>query len=100
MWYYKADIFLNESDVLVVLGYNINPNDDHINAILNDYLSDSNKRMIYCKYVKNEKEYERNTVISNLELRLKLQHIGQIDVLPIYGKDMQFADKLSKIIYD
>lgn len=36
--YYKADIFLNESDVLVVLGYNINPNDDHINARKNKSL--------------------------------------------------------------
>ena len=50
--YAKALEYLNEIDCLVVVGYSLSTNDNHINAFLRDFVMKQGKRFIYCDYKK------------------------------------------------
>lgn len=67
---YKAITYLNESDTLVVVGYNFNSDDNHINSIIADWLREENERqLVFFKYIgvsddeiKTEKELKMNLI--------------------------------------
>lgn len=58
--YSKAIKALEEIKTLVIIGYNINENDDHINAILKDFCTkDEKNKIIYCYYNKDKFDAEK-----------------------------------------
>ena len=59
--FYEA---LNDTDILVILGYNINEDDNHINTFLHDYIKYGKKTLIY---VTND------NAASNLFQKLKIK---------------------------
>lgn len=59
--YAKALNHLKEIDVLVILGYGLNDNDDHINAMLHDFLCAQQKHIIYCQYSTESNNNRKNT---------------------------------------
>lgn len=44
--FHKFGKILDGSDILVVLGYNINEDDNHVNSFIHGYLKDKNKRLV------------------------------------------------------
>lgn len=69
--YYTAIQILAKTDVLVIIGYSLGEADNHINAILRDYMIKGTKRLIYCDYVASgtiDSDDRRNKVLSSLKL--------------------------------
>lgn len=64
---------LKDCNKLIVLGYNLNNDDNHINAIIIDWLCTPNHKMIYCEHsekepmFKNYKWYQK--VEKNIEIK-------------------------------
>ena len=61
--YAKTLEYLSQIDYLVVVGYSLGYNDNHINAFLRDFVMKQNKKFIYCNYNKknfNPEETERH----------------------------------------
>lgn len=56
--YSKAIGFLKETNLLVVIGYSLCENDNHINAIINDYIKKAGHKMLYLKYVDDKNEFD------------------------------------------
>jgi hypothetical protein len=99
--YSKAIDFLSKGNKLIVLGYNINSNDDHINSLLYDYLKFGNNRLIFCEYVseKNRRDYNKCKAIDRIYRRLKMENNNTVEVIPIMEKETsEFFSQLSKII--
>ena len=80
---------LDNTDVLVIIGYNINDNDNHINALLRDFLiKKPTNRIVFSQYVKNPDEFNREKSISDVAKKLRITSaatINQITAIPNYG---------------
>lgn len=98
--YHKAIEELNKSDYLVVIGYGINENDNHINAILRNFIvKDNDKKIIYFEYSKAD--IDRVKIHSNVCQRLKLYkdiHKDKIIVLHNNGNASDLCEKLNNYI--
>jgi hypothetical protein len=98
--YSKSIEKLSESDCLVIIGYGINENDNHINAILRDFIvKNKNKKIIYFEYSEDDIEYVR--IHSNVCQRLKLCkdiHKDKIIVLHNNGNADDLCEKLNNYI--
>lgn len=98
--YHKAIEELNKSDYLVVIGYGINENDNHINAILRNFImKDNDKKIIYFEYSKAD--IDRVKIHSNVCQRLKLHkdiHKDKIIVLHNNGNAKDLCETLNDLI--
>lgn len=98
--YSKSIEKLSESDCLVIIGYSINENDNHINAILRDFIvKNKNKKIIYFEYSKDD--IDQVKIHSNICQRLKLYtdiHKDKIIVLHNNGNAKDLCEKLNDLI--
>lgn len=68
--FHKAITYLNKSDTLVVVGYNFNSDDNHINSMIADWLREGNERqLVFFKYIGVS---DANEMKSEEELRMDL----------------------------
>ncbi len=90
---YKAITYLNESDTLVVVGYNFNSDDNHINSMIADWLREENERqLVFFKYVggsdedkiKTEKELKVD-LINRCQWLFGVQ--AQVSVIKLHNVD-------------
>ena len=90
---YQVDVFkqfediLNNTDILVILGYNINDDDNHINAMLHSYAK-SDKRLIVVGEYNNDDEKK---AVSQ-KLKCKEKDIEYCTVK--YGNNAEVIDKM------
>lgn len=91
---------LDRSHILVIVGYGINEEDNHINALLRDFLTQStDKKIIYCEYL-DDKPFDRIRSINAVARKLRVSDaaaIRQIDVIPHYGKPEEIIEKLKEL---
>lgn len=96
--YSKLIDTLGNTDILVIIGYNINDNDNHINALLRDFLiRKPTNRIVFSQYVKNGDEFHSKTAISNVAKKLRISTEtakNQITAIPNYGT----TDKILSIL--
>ena len=80
---------LGNTDVLVIIGYNINENDNHINALLRDFLIQKpTNHIVFSQYVENENDFIREKTIGDVaqKLRITLDTVkNQITAIPNRG---------------
>ena len=80
---------LDNTDVLVIIGYNINDNDNHINALLRDFLiKKPTNRIVFSQYVNNPKDFNREKAISDVAKKLRITSeaiINQITAIHNHG---------------
>ena len=97
----KAYEFLMDSNYLVMIGYGINEDDNHINAFIVDFLRRKNdSQLIYCFYDSKESKI---SVVEDLELdiknKLRLDTVSKnIKILKTNGDAEKLFDDLKKII--
>jgi hypothetical protein len=81
---------LGNTDVLVIIGYNINDNDNHINALLRDFLiKQPTNRIVFSQYVDNPNDFNREKAISDVAKKLRITSEAtknQITAIPNSGK--------------
>lgn len=103
--YYKGINNLNNSDYLVIIGYSLCDNDNHILTIIKDFYL-KNKKIIYCYYVKtndksiNSKELikEKTNEISDI---LKLPNSNNLTILINNYEDVNcLYQEIRKYIYN
>jgi hypothetical protein len=89
--YSKALQQLESADILFILGYSLCENDNHINAILRDFLLKSqDKKIIYFEYTDKVVEVEDSAIKRRLREQLKLtddECIGKIKVIIHNGEN-------------
>lgn len=74
--YNKALEFLNECDVLIIIGYSMSEMDNHINAMIRNFITDKNKKMIYCAFWNNEKfneKFNEYDVMKRIKKQLRIE---------------------------
>ena len=54
--YSKFDKALRRRDLLVIIGYSLSENDNHVNVYLREFLKKQGKPIIYCNYVEKRKK--------------------------------------------
>lgn len=89
------DMLEKEEDVekyLIIVGYNLNEDDNHILSFLRKFLQEEDHKLIYCKYNRSQ-TFEQETLISEKKRILKLLRMdetsattGKIDVRLHTGK--------------
>ena len=81
---------LDNTDVLVIIGYNINDNDNHINALLRDFLiRKPTNRIAFSQFVKVVDEFDQERTISSVAKKLRITSEAtkdQITAIPNSGK--------------
>ncbi len=64
---------LDNTDVVVIVGYNINENDNHINALLRDFLiRKSSNRIVFSQFVKTGDEFNQENTVNAVARKLKI----------------------------
>lgn len=88
--YSKFMNVLDDTDVLVIIGYNINDNDNHINALLRDFLiRKPTNRIVFSQFVKTGDEFDQESTISSVSKKLRITSEAtkdQITAIPNSGK--------------
>ena len=73
--FYELDNMLKKSDILIILGFNINEDDNHINAFLHDFLMQKNKLIVVVSRnnakFPEEQAKELNNKLNEITNRLK-----------------------------
>ena len=80
---------LDKSDLLVVVGYKFNSEDNHINSIIGDWLSENNHEMIYLNY---------NDSIDFSEMGWSKPHLSKIKVYETNGDSEKARKEFENII--
>lgn len=92
--YYQAIDALTHADLLVLVGYGLNKSDNHITALIRNYImSDKNKKLIYLNYIgkkapKMSTQIIKETVQNNLHLN------EEVFKNQIFVKDFNESDKI------
>ena len=96
--YRLASDILNESDVLVIIGYNINEDDNHINSFIVDFLRHcSLNKVIFCEYSPLKRSYNKNSCHLEICKRLRLANYDeQIDVVRNEGDPAKLFTVISE----
>lgn len=80
---------LGNTDVLVIIGYNINDNDNHINALLRNFLiRKPTNRIVFSQFVKVVDEFDQESTISSVAKKLRITSKAtndQITAIPNHG---------------
>ncbi|RQD75867.1 MAG: hypothetical protein D5R97_05390 [Candidatus Syntrophonatronum acetioxidans] len=106
--YWKALSYLDSCDLLIILGYSLCENDNHINSLLREYITKPNKKLLLCKYTepinslndKGMEEYEENSKNSIYEkLRVTDNDVSnKVDVILTRGNARKLADDIKDYI--
>mgnify|MGYP004507357535 CR=1 FL=1 len=98
--YVSALNVLDSTKTLIIVGYNINENDNHINAILRNYVK-NRKRLIFCKYEDNSNCFDENIELQRVLKNLKLQDNHEdsyISIIQNAGNVNQLTKELDVMI--
>lgn len=100
--YNLASYILEMSDVLVIIGYNINEDDNHVNSYIVDFLRrNSLNKVIYCKYAPSEVAYNEKDCHSEICKRLRLaKYDEQIQLVKNGGDPADLFSAIIKTISD
>lgn len=97
--YSKMYSSLNNSRYLVVLGYNINSNDNHINAYIREFVKRTKTHLIFCKFVSNISIVDNSEDIYDICHKLYLKHTRKnIHILYTDGNTDKLCNDLEKLI--
>ena len=92
----------SQKSVMVIVGYALNEDDNHINSMIRDFLMAGNK-VIYARYVDEEKEvlnnqWDKKTMAQKLCGKLKIDSKYDLTVLDnIKGKEDLF-DRIAQVL--
>ena len=95
--YNKALEFLNECDVLIIIGYSMSEMDNHINAMIRKFITNKNKKMIYCEFWDKEKTNEKfneNDVIKRIRKCLRVETANNIFIIKNEGNANNLIDNI------
>lgn len=70
--FHKFGKILDGSDILVVLGYNINEDDNHVNSFIHGYLKDKGKRLVVVTDNEDEKTIRKKLKAEGLLGEVKI----------------------------
>lgn len=70
--YWRAISALKDADVLVVIGYSLCKEDNHINALLREAVLSKKLKFIYCDYASSKERFDYEVSKDNILNRLKL----------------------------
>ncbi len=98
--YAKMDKILRKSKILVIIGYNINNNDNHINSYLRQFVMRRSTHLIFCKYSKtpitdDEIQIEKKSLKKRLYLTTDRNNIH---VIALNGNADDLCDSLTDLI--
>lgn len=97
--YAKALTLLNEIDCLIIVGYSLGSSDNHINALLRDFVMKPSKTIVFCDYSIdndfNKKEIEARIKHS---LRIHDEIIGNIIILKNDGDAYKLSKEIKKAL--
>lgn len=85
---------LDNSDQLVVLGYSFCDDDVHIATIVRNYLSDSNKKMLFFGY--DDTSVEQHAEVLQKALRADADVMSRVQVLPVHDAHSPMIERLAK----
>lgn len=88
--YANALNYLKDIDTLVIVGYGFNGSDDHINAMLNDFLCKKKKKIIYWDFIpsKDKKnEWDESKKKSKLMKKLRIKELSDKNLLEVVRVD-------------
>lgn len=96
--YYMAIESMSSSDAVVIIGYSLGQADDHINAMIRDYVKTTGKKLIFCYYdADNSKEDKAE--IEQVRKSLKLDEgQGNIQVVRNNGNATNLVKKLKSML--
>ena len=83
----KIPAILENADCLVILGFAINEDDNHVNSYLHDYASQKNKKIIF---VSTE---EGNEVLESVKTRLRLENSDNIKIVNVKKNNENYGNK-------
>lgn len=83
----KIPAILENADCLVILGFAINEDDNHVNSYLHDYASQKNKKIIF---VSTE---EGNEVLESVKTRLRLENSDNIKIVNVKKNNENYDNK-------
>ena len=83
----KVPAILKNADCLVILGFAINEDDNHVNSYLHDYASQKNKKIIF---VSTE---EGNEVLESVKTRLRLENSDNIKIVNVKKNNENYDNK-------
>lgn len=93
---------LDGTDIVVIIGYNINDNDNHINALLRDFLMrKSTNHIVFCQFVKPGDDFDQENTVNAVTQRLKITSLAaknQIAVIPNCGSVSEILSTLKQYI--
>ena len=98
--YAQAIDKLKKASVLIIIGYSLGEADNHINAILRDYIVDEEKRLIYCEY-SEDKKFDEESIRGEITKKLMLSKdmVGErIIVVKNNGNAAELLKKVQDII--
>ena len=90
--YSKAINHLNGCDLLIILGYSLGENDNHINSLLREYITKPEKKMLICHY-NNSSDPATCQSIPEEEVKVSLYKKLRV-------KKDEVADKIDLILHD
>lgn len=90
---------LEEINTLVIIGYNINENDNHINALLRSFVTnDGDAKIIYAHYAKDNDpdcDKEKDKILDKLKINKSEPASGRIIVIANNGDPAKVLSQLS-----
>lgn len=97
--YSKMYSSLINSRYLIILGYNINSNDNHINSYIREFVKRTKTHLIFCKFIPNINKVDNNEEIKNICKKLYLKRMREnIHVLYTDGNTDKLCNDLEKLI--
>lgn len=70
--FHKFGKILDASNILVILGYNINEDDNHVNSFLHNYLTKPEKRLVFVTDKDDKKDVCRKLKAENLSGKIEI----------------------------
>ncbi len=108
--YSKAINYLDSCELLIILGYSLSENDNHINSLLREYITKPNKKMLVCHYCcssdtiscqSNKKEEVKKTICQKLRIKDEdyEEQSKKVTVMINNGNAAQLAKSINEYIY-
>lgn len=96
--YANAMKYLSEIETLVIVGYSLGRNDEHINSLLNWFLKDNEKKIIYCEYHDKQMEFDAQSSIEYVSEQLRIKDAKSNSQIEAIWNDGDPANLRKKII--
>ncbi|MBQ7744117.1 MAG: hypothetical protein IJT85_00910 [Ruminococcus sp.] len=89
---------LDNSETVVIIGFSLGENDNHINSLLHDYIK-SGRNLIYCQYCKDESLFDEESERKKVSKALHIDETNRnIQVVCNTGNATNLIDRLKPIL--